>query len=135
MVVGAISVVDVAGAEVDGTAVDNGRHSVHLVAAEKRSLDARLAVAVLVDRFDLLGGPVGPIIVIVGDGETERVGEFVGNNAGLLCVGVEAWGMRIVKDGTIGSSRRVSYIQFSDFRRRRSKFLPTRVKAPASWEV
>lgn len=49
MVSWAVTVVDVAGAEVDGASVDHGSHSVHLVTAEQRGLHAGLTLAEHVD--------------------------------------------------------------------------------------
>lgn len=89
MIARAIAVVDVAGAEIDWTTINHGRHAVHLVTAEQGRLNAGLTNAVHVDRFDFLGCPIGPVVVIVGDGKTERVFQVVGDDARYLCVSVE----------------------------------------------
>lgn len=89
MIVGAISVIDVACAKVDWTTIDDGGHSIHLVTAEKRCLDARLANAVNVNRLDFLCCPVRPEVMIVGDSEAEWIRQLFSNNTRLLCVSVE----------------------------------------------
>lgn len=73
MVVGAIAVVDITSAEVNWAAIGDCSHSIHFVTAEKRGLDARLANSMQINRLDLLSGPIRPEVVIVCNGESERV--------------------------------------------------------------
>lgn len=86
----AVTVVDVAGAEVNRASVDHGGHSVHFVAAEQRRLHARLADAEHVNGLDFLGRPIGPKVVFVGDGKSEGIRKLVSNDSWLFCVWINA---------------------------------------------
>lgn len=87
----AVAVVDVTQAEAQRAAINDRGHSVHLMAAEKKRLDSSATNTVEIDRFDLLGRPIWPKVLIVGDGEAEGILELVSYDSWLFCVSVDAW--------------------------------------------
>lgn len=89
VIVGTIAVVDVASTEINWATIDHCRHAVHFIVPEMSCQDARLAVSVKVNRFDLCGVPIRPEKVLVSYRETERINEIFGNHTRLFRVSVK----------------------------------------------
>lgn len=86
-----IAIIDIANAEVDWTLISDGCHSIHLVTAEKRSLNSSIANTIDADWFNLLCGPVRPVELLVSDCKTEWIRQLVSDDSALLGVSVDTW--------------------------------------------